>query len=150
MHPPLSWSSDAGYLLARLPGVAGLFDLVAMDVSGAFAVTLFADAGPCSRAAFSPQRSAGNLALLQARYNDRPHSRAGHDLMIADRDGSNLRRLFPPAGQPGLAAQEITWSPDGQQLALVHEEQLLLLDVTGGDSQRFPFPGKVTAVVWSN
>ena len=150
INPSLSWSPDARYVLARLPGVAGLSDLVAMEVTGAYTLTLFADAGPCSRAAYSPQQSAGYLAFLQARYSDRPQSRAGHDLMIADRDGSNLRRLFPPAGQPGLAAQEITWSPDGQQLALVHEEQLLLLDVTDGGAQRFPFPGKVTSVVWSS
>ena len=69
--------------------------------------------------------------------------------MLADRDGSNQRRLFPPDGQPGLSPQQLAWSPAARHLAFIYREQLWLLAISNGESRRLTFTGMASAPDWA-
>ena len=74
--------------------------------------------------AFSPdvsppaaEFSRGYLSWLQAREPQNSLS-SEYDLLVADRDGSNPRQVFPPAGEAGIkkrdygsVASDYAWSP---------------------------------------
>jgi Tol biopolymer transport system component len=91
-----------------------------------------------------------NLAFLQA---DRPleSDRSRYRLMVSDRDGSNVRTVFPPEGEPGLAPGEaggVEWSPDGKQIALIYEGNLWIIDLATGEGHQLTGDGRVTMIDW--
>ncbi|RMG78686.1 MAG: hypothetical protein D6712_20980, partial [Chloroflexi bacterium] len=155
-RPNISWSPD-GELIATTvhgppvgneePDRSPAFNVAITDVEGSFQADVVDSAGMWSTPQFSnlvnlpdspfPQ---GYIAYLQARE---PYSSISgeYDLIVADRDGSNPRRIFPPdANQPGLttqggsglAPQNFTWSPDGTQIALIYLGNLWVVDATSG------------------
>ncbi len=149
-RPSLSWSPDSRLLMSVLPDAFGAQHAVYMtDVAGAYDVRVFSGVGPCAAASFAPVAAEESLAFLRARDPSRPESRAGHDLMLADHDGSNQRRLFPDDGQPGLRPQLLAWSPDAQQLAFVYQDRLWLLAIASGEARQLPFAGHATSPVWA-
>jgi hypothetical protein len=92
----------------------------------------------------------GYMAYLQAR--EWQESRSGeYDLIVADRDGSNARRVFPPHDQPGLRAQvgELAWSPDGRQIALIYQGNLWVVDVETGLADQLTQGGGASRPVWT-
>ena len=111
----LSWSIDGRLLAGVVHGAplgnepaetSPIFDLVLSSVDGRFSALLRTSAGMWAAPAFSPsitqrdgaEYSEGYLAWLQAR--EPQNSMNGeYDLMVADRDGSNQRRLFPAPGK---------------------------------------------------
>lgn len=144
------WSPDGRFIVAGLPaGTDTPSSLSVLDLQGEWRVPLATEVGPCPAPAWAPLRDSGLLAHLRARDLDRPTSRAGQDLIILDRDGSNERTLFPEAGQPGLEAQQVVWSVDGRMLAFTWQEQLWLVDVASGEASPFPFAGSVTGIEWA-
>ena len=148
--PTLSWSPASQLLMTVLPDASGAQPAIYVtDVAGAYEVRLFRRVGPCAAPSFAPVAAEESLAFLKARDPSRPESRAGHDLMLADRDGSNQRHLFPDAGQPGLRPQLLAWSPDAQQLAFVYQDRLWLLAIASGEARQLPFAGHATSPVWA-
>lgn len=144
------WSPDGRFIVVGLTASADTpSSLSVFDLQGEWRIPLATRVGPCPAPAWAPLRDSGLLAHLRARVPDRPTSRAGHDLMILDRDGSNERTLFPEAGQPGLEAQQVVWSVDGRMLAFTWQEQLWLVDVASGEASPFPFAGSVTGIEWA-
>ena len=144
------WSPDGRFVAVGLPaGTDAPSSLAVFDAQGEWHIPMATEVGPCPAPAWAPPRDSGLLAHLRARDPDRPTSRAGHDLMILDRDGSNERRLFPEAGQPGLEPQQVVWSIDGRMLAFAWQEQLWLVDVASGEASPFPFAGSVTNIEWA-
>ncbi len=69
-------------------------------------------------------------------------------LAIMDRDGSNLRLLFPPEGEPGLEPQRVAWSPSGDRLALIYRGDLWVIDAESGLGQQLTGDGQVIAYDW--
>ena len=112
--------------------------------------------------AFSPQigvrtaeETRGYLAWLQARS---PHNsnNSEYDLYVADRDGSNQRRIFPPSGaggmvrsSNGLNAEALTWSPDGHYIAVIYQGDLWLVDVREATGHQMTFDGGASRPVWT-
>ena len=97
----------------------------------------------------------GYLAFLRARdaYNS---INGEYDLVIADRDGSNARIIFPKPGQPGLTAQqsifqnqEFTWSPDGRQIAFTYQGNLWIIDVESEVAHQLTLDGGASNPVWT-
>ena len=97
----------------------------------------------------------GYFAYLRAR--DPFNSINGeYDLIVADRDGSNARILFPVEGRPGLAAQEsifqdreFAWSPDGHQIAIIYQGNLWIVDVKSGISHQLTLDGRASTPIWT-
>lgn len=167
----LSWSYD-GTLIASVihgppqPGVptdtSRIFSVVVTDVDGNFEAMIDEGAGLWASPQFSPQLEGvespfpeGYLAYMRVR--DPNQVRNGqYDLVLADRDGSNARVIFPPVGQPGirsndygLTPQNFTWSPDGRQIALIYQGNLYIIDVITGASYQMTFDGGAQHPVWS-
>ncbi len=148
-HAPV-WSPNSRFVAIGLPAKADSPSSVyIIDSRGELKVSLATNVGPCPAPSWAPHRESGLLAHLQARDPDRPNSRAGLDLMLLDRDGSNERLLFPESGQPGLEPQQVVWSGDARLLAFFWQEQLWLVDAVSGEARPFPFSGTVSRIEWS-
>jgi hypothetical protein len=70
-------------------------------------------------------------------------------LAVMDRDGSNLRVLFPPDGQVGLEPGVIpAWAPDLGLIAVLYQGNLWLVDPISGASQQLTGDGLTERVEW--
>lgn len=168
---PLSWSFD-GTLVASVihgpaqPGIpvdsSPIFSVVVSDAQGDFVAIISEGAGMWASPQFSPQIDnteslypEGYLAYLEVRDPNQPIT-GEYDLIVADRDGSNARILFPPTGGTGirssdwgLTPKDFTWSPDGRQIALIYQGNLYIVDVLTGASYQMTFDGGALNPVWS-
>lgn len=168
---PLSWSLD-GQLLAGIAHGAPLgdepaetspiFNVVVASADGRFTAPISFAAGMWAAPAFSPdtpppgaENRSGYLAWWQAREPQNSMS-SEYDLMLADRDGSNRRRLFPQARERGLRksqfgsmARDFVWSPDGRFIALIYAGNLWLVEVETAAPYQVTFDGKSSNPVWT-
>lgn len=145
--PPLGIESPATspvfHLSALLP--EGL-ELALVESTGMFnqpsAAPSSALAGVNSQAAVAFLQSVSPLESAVSSY--RVH--------VIDRDGSNLRALFPADGEPGLRGDDLQypplWSPDGTQLAVIYRGDLWVVDVESGQGHQLTGDGQVSALDW--
>ena len=168
---PISWSHDNQLLASIVHGAplgdepaekSPIFDIAVTSADGRFSAPLKLSAGMWAAPTFSPNTaglaadySEGDLAWLQAREPDNSMS-GEYDLYLADRDGSNQKRLFPPAGAPGirksdfgLTAKEIAWSPDARYIALIYLGDLWLIEVETSLAHQVTFDGGSSNPVWT-
>jgi len=166
----VSWSWDGSLLATTVhgpplgdepPDTSPVFNVVVTDINGSFEALIHEGAGMWSAPKFSPQVGAdaenavGYLAYWRAR--DPNASVYGeYDLVVADRDGSNARVIFPPEGMPGLTwtdfgltPQDYVWSPDGRQIAVIYDGNLWVVDVLSGAANQLTFDGGSQHPVWS-
>ncbi len=160
----VSWSPDSRLIAAVVHGPpvgsesperSPVFDIALLDTSGRFVTTLVERAGIWAQPQFSPPSVGSNgntthyIAYLKARQ---PLVSVGdsaeYDLFVADADGSNARRLFPPDGQRGLIQRDFTWSPDGKQIAIVYLGNLWIIDVVSGVASQVTLDGGASRPVW--
>lgn len=168
---PLSWSFD-GQLLAGIVHGAPLadepaetspiFDMVVASADGRFVAPIRQSAGMWSAPAFSPdlalpgaENRSGSLAWLQAR-EPRNSMSSDYDLMLADRDGSNQRLLFPAPGERGIHKNDVgsragdyVWSPDGRFIALIYAGNLWLIEVETAAAHQLTFDGQSSNPIWT-
>lgn len=166
-----SWSPDSTLLAttvhgaplgSELPQNSPAFNLAITDASGNYQAEIVKNVGIWSAPQYSPfdpstdnEFPRGYLAYLRAR--DPFNSINGeYDLVVADRDGSNARVIFPPPNQKGLTAQasifnnrEFAWSPDGQQIAFIYQGNLWIVDVESGVSHQLTIDGGASNPVWT-
>ena len=168
---PLSWSFDGRLLAGVVHGAplgdepaetSPIFDVVVASEDGRFTAPISLSAGMWAAPSFSPDVSprgdeygSGYLAWLQAREPQNSMS-SEYDLMLADRDGSNRRRLFPQHGEKGIhkndfgsMARDFVWSPDGRYIALIYEGNLWLVDVETASPLQVTFDGQSSNPVWT-
>lgn len=165
----VDWSDDSALIATTVHGPPSgderpenspVFNVAVVATDGSFATELVARAGIWSAPRFSPTTSAageefpkGYIAYLQAR-NWETSINGSYDLVIADRDGSNARVIFPPAGQPGLTAeqfaQNFTWDPFGRRLAIIYQGNLWIIDAQDGSAFQVTQDGGVSAVDWTS
>ena len=76
---------------------------------------------------------------------------AEYDLVVADRDGSNERVVYPAAGQPGLTANApyLAWSPSGTQLAFIYGGNLWVVDVESGVAHQLTLDKGASSPIWT-
>jgi len=166
----ISWSPDStlftttvhGAPVGReLPENSPAFNVAIVDTTG-FSAEAVMNAGIWAAPKYSPFLSTpqsefpqGYLAYLRARdpYNS---INGEYDLVVADRDGSNARVIFPKSGQPGLTAQqsifqnqEFTWSPDGRQIAFIYQGNLWIIDVESEVTHQLTLDGGASNPVWT-
>jgi len=158
--PELTWSPDGQFIACTTHGItAGVkpedsqaFHVTIMDRIGRLQVTAAPEAGMWAAPVWSPSTSDGKgasaIAFGVARIpNDSQNSR--YDLFLMDRDGSNQRRVFPPAGQEGLVAPDLAWSPDGRSMIVAHEGNLFLVDAVNGEWRQITGDGHSGQPTWS-
>ncbi|MBC6935723.1 MAG: hypothetical protein DWB42_07755 [Chloroflexi bacterium] len=167
----VSWSPDSASLITtvhgppvgrELPENSPAFDIAVADASGVFSASIVKNAGIWAAPQFSPlvsnpdsQFPAGYAAYLRAR--DPFNSINGeYDLIVADRDGSNARKIFPTGNEPGIKAgesvyqnQEFTWSPDGRQIAFIYQGNLWIIDVESQVAHQLTLDGGASNPVWT-
>ncbi len=153
----LSWSPDSTLLMTTVhgdpigsepPETSPAFHVAIADSNGAFAAEVVQNAGIWS----APKYSTTQIAYLRARdLSNSISETAEYDLVVADRDGSNARVVFPSNGQPGLTRQAVTftWSPDGTQIAFVYQGNLWVVDVLSGVAHQLTLDGGASNPVWT-
>ena len=167
----VSWSPDGNIISATAHGAplasepasaSPVFDLAMLAADGSFRATLRRSVGMWASPQFSPkiagaetERADGYVAWLQARE---AHNSiySEYDLIIADRDGSNQRSIFPSADRPGirkrdfgLTATDMTWSPDAQFIAVTYLGDIWLVHIATGASHQITFDGGASNPVWT-
>jgi hypothetical protein len=159
-----SWSPDTNLLVTTVhgnplgsepPENSPVFNITVTDIEGSFQAEVVPSAGIWSAPTFSPivsrsdsQFPVGKLAYLLARV---PHDSVSgeYDLIVADRDGSNARKIFPQDGQVGLRAQELAWSPDGRLLAFIYQGNLWIIDVESAVAHQLTLDGGASNPIWT-
>ncbi len=163
----VSWSPDARTLITTTHGApyrdedprrSPVFNITAASVDGGMQATLLELAGIWSLPKFSPFVPTdsvfpkGYLAYMKARQPlESLSNQAEYDLVVADRDGSNPRRIFPAEdSRAGILSREYTWSPDGRELLVVYQGNLQLIDVETGLARQLTLDGNVSRpVLWA-
>ncbi len=163
--PGLTWGSNSRTLYVVDHGspigiedasASPVFNLVALEAADRPPLTLVPRTGMFAYPSASPSQLLGSgeiysqIALLQAMAPLESET-SGYRLMVMDRDGSNLRTLFPATGQPGIAQDELqvpAWSPDGSRLAVVYRGDLWIVDAQSGAGEQLTGDGLTRAVDW--
>lgn len=169
-QPSLSWSADSAILAASVHGAplgseppenSPVFDVAVVNAAANFIINpIFERVGMWSAPQFSPLNTteggalSGSIAYLQARTpNDSVNGE--YDLVIADRDGSNPRTVFPSRDQVGIVPFEdrtrgakFQWSADGKQIVLVYQGDLHVVDVSSGRATRITVEGSALSPRW--
>jgi hypothetical protein len=161
-RPGLAWSPDSGFVATTTHGAplgseaaedSPVYNVTTAPAQGGYSVDLVEQAGLWAAPQFSPAEAPDGseipvmIAYLQALQPLDQTSR--YQLMVMDRDGSNPRLVFPPKGEPGLAAQVVAWSPNGRQIALIYQGNLYLVDVTNGHAEQVTLDGLSSAPRWT-
>jgi hypothetical protein len=169
-QPEIQWSYDGRWLITTVHGApystespenSIIFDMavIAPD-TGLLLDKFLSRTGIWATPRFSPirQDAAGfpdfDIAYLQAR--DPLNSLGGeYDLIVADRDGSNPRKIFPPDGRPGIRPfneknTDFVWSPSGTHVALIYQGNLWIVEVLSGLNQQITIDGQASHPRWAN
>ncbi len=163
--PGVTWGSNSRTLYLvdhgspvgfEEPGSSPIFDLVAVNWPGGAEVQLVARTGMFAYPSASPVQVlqsgeiAGQVAFLQA-LTPLKSELSAYRLMVMDRDGSNLRSIFPAEGDPGIGQAELApaaWSPSAARVALVYRGDLWVVDVASGAGQPLTGDGLTIAFDW--
>jgi Tol biopolymer transport system component len=160
--PDISWSPDGGTLFfvdhgeplsLESPEASQVFHLSAIPLSQEFTIRLVQQVGMFSSFTPSPSNelpsgeSEYTIAFLQAIF-PLESERSNYELILVDRDGSNNTTIFPPSGEAGIEPGRIMWSPDGEKLAIIYKNNLLLIDPGNDLFQQLTADGQTIAFDW--
>ncbi len=138
------------------PAASPAFDLVAISGPGEPPLPLVTRTGMFAYPSSSPVELmdsgeiASQVAFLQA-LSPLQSEASSYRLMVMDRDGSNVRALFPEAGKRGIAQNELSppsWSPDADRLALIYRGDVWIVDASTGAGQQLTGDGLTIALDW--
>ncbi len=167
--PPIAWSPDEQFLyfidhIERDSGVVGedadQFDLAVYPFGGGGPVSILPDVGMFALPKVSPQKGIASgevtyyVAFLQA-TNPRKSRTSTYDLMVMDRDGSNVEKIFPQEGNQGLSPHQYYWLPwyavedYPLYLTFIYQGNLWLVDAESLEAQQLTGDGLVTAIDWN-
>lgn len=165
----VSWSPDSQLIAATVHGppagnesreTSPVFNIAVASTDGTFtAQEMIERAGIWANPTFSPeitdpnsQFPRGYLAYFQAQQWENSLRQSQYNLVVADRDGSNARAIFPLEGLSGLstfdAGQQLAWSPDGRQIAFIYQGNLWIIDVESGVAHQMTIDGGASNPVW--
>jgi hypothetical protein len=143
------------------PDTSPVFSVSVVDTNATFTAEVVEATGMWTAPKFSPPLASSNeftqgyLAYLRARtpFNS---VNGEYDLVVADRDGSNPRVVFPQGDQPGITTSllgltnhDYAWSPDGRQIALIYQGNLWVVNVETTVAYQLTFDGQSQYPVWA-
>lgn len=137
-------------------GASPVFDLVAVNWPGGSALPLVSRTGMFAYPSASPVQIldsgeiAAQVAFLQA-HTPLKSETSAYRLMVMDRDGSNLRSIFPASGEAGISQAElapVAWSPSAARVTLIYRGDLWVVDVASGTGQPLTGDGLTLAFDW--
>jgi resuscitation-promoting factor RpfB len=120
---------------------------------GRLALALVNRVGMWAMPSWSPSfqigdESASRIAFLQA-TNPLESATSRYSLYVMDRDGSDLRLLFPPEGEVGLRPQPVAWSPVADQVVIVNHGDLFLVSLIHGTARPLTGDGINSNPAWA-
>ncbi|MBK9122744.1 MAG: DPP IV N-terminal domain-containing protein [Chloroflexi bacterium] len=163
----VSWSPDADLLLTVVHGEpvgseaaerSPIFDVAVLARDGSFSATVYEQSGIWAFPKFAPPNSGPGAAtgrrpgmsyLLARQPLVSVGDSAEYDLYVADVDGSNARRIFPPEDQRGITQRDYSWSPDGSYIAIVYQGNVWVVDVVTAASFQVTLDGSASHPVWA-
>lgn len=162
----VSWSPDSNLIATTTHGApvgsespdrSPVFDISIVSAAGDLTAKVVDQAGIWSFPKFSPFLEdgaafpTGYLAWMQARQPlNSVADAAEYNLIVADRDGSNPRRVFPQdENQRGITNRDYAWSPDGRQIVLVYQGNLWVVDVETTIARQLTLDGNASRPVWA-
>jgi hypothetical protein len=137
------------------PQASPVFNLNARSYRAGTALTLVERTGLFAYPSVSPIKEVNTIeisyqvAFLQA-ITPLESQESNYRLVVMDRDGSNLRILFPLPGEPGLAPIEPAWSPSGDRIAVMYRGDVWIIDVESGIGQPLTADGQAVIYDWSS
>ncbi len=152
--PSAAWSPEGAYVVTTLHGPPAtdeapedspVFDVWALSADGTITAELASEVGMWSAPTFSPDGQ--TIAFGRARSPYASHT-SSYELHLMDRDGSDRRPIFPAEGEIGLAYPEMAWSPTGDQIVAVYQNNLYLIHMPDGNVQQLTGRGGVSKVRW--
>jgi hypothetical protein len=157
--PSLSWSGDGSLLSFVLhegdleglsPEDSPIFGLWVVSADGKVQARLKEEVGMWAAPRWAPAGSEISDGLIYGQAQSPRNSQdSRYELYLVDRDGSNTRRLFPPAGLMGLVAPAVAWSPRGDGFLFDYEGNLYRLDITTGDLDQLTVDGQSNQPRWA-
>jgi hypothetical protein len=168
--PGLNWGPEGQVIYtvdhapptgAESPEESPNFDIMVIPLLAGEPIRLIEDVGMFAYPIPSPIliKSSGErshqIAYLQAIFPMQSDS-SRYRLMVADRDGSNRKEIFPPTGVAGLDPQRDwgAWSPEplagmsNLALAVVYQGNIWLVDTGSGDAWQITGDGRINRIVW--
>lgn len=157
--PSLSWSPDGRFLVSvvhsvpeeekNFPEDSPFFDVMVIEVEGDLRVPLVRESGMWAAPLWSPASGGASRILYGQAQTPRNSASCLYDLYLMDRDGSNKARLFPSGDEPGLTIPQMAWSPEGDKVVFVYEDNLYLLDLRGGKPRQLTSDGFSSQPRWA-
>jgi hypothetical protein len=160
--PPFSWSPDGKTLFfiqhgksigLESPEASPVFNLMSFSEQTGFIGPLAQQVGmfasiACSAQEYSLQGEAAyQLAYLTGIFPLESQS-SNYRLVVMDRDGSNRHIIFPPEDKTGVNPGSLLWSPGGDQIAILYQQDLWIIDTESGLSQQVTADGQAIAFDW--
>lgn len=162
--PGLSWSPDGSTLYTvnhaimagmNTPEESPLFDLTAIPLQSGAPVPLVTMSGMFAYpAAPALVNTAGfRVAYLQAIFPEQSET-SNYRVMFMDRDGSNRAPVFPSEGAPGVAPQQVIWSPRSEEesneiwLGIVYQGNLWFVQPETGVTRQISGDGSINRIDW--
>ena len=166
--PPIAWSPDSNliYFVDHVPqeGVSvdedsQVFNLAVYPFVGGAPVSIVRDVGmfaypKTSSWRESPRDESNFLVAFLKALNPRQSRTSNYQLMVMDRDGSNLELVFPTEIGQGLPPNDYYWLPWYATedypfyIAIIYQGDLWLVDVDSGEAQQLTEGGLITAMDW--
>jgi len=156
--PSLTWSPDSSVIYTidhgdpiglELPEDSQIFNIKAISLDYSFDATIAERTGIWSNPVVSKSvENRYNLAFLQAN-NPLQSVNSGYTLYMMEQDGSNSKPIFPDKGATPLKAQDVVWSPNNDQIALIYKGNLWIIGTNSKMSQQLTSDGQTSKPSWS-
>jgi Tol biopolymer transport system component len=173
--PTPTWSPDSQFVACTIHGEepgrsaeqSRVFEVWALDLEQEVRARLTRAVGMWSAPRWSPPRDGESTIAYAEAQAPFGSLESRYTLKLMDRDGSNKRAIFPNQGQNGdrqstdrqsggfvgpfglVGPVVYSWSPDGQQIVVLHLGDLYRVDLAEGQMQQLTGDGQSTHVEWA-
>lgn len=130
------------------------FDLSARLVNNGLTLALVEKSGMFGYPVTSPRLADGSYLVAFLMNASREQGETGrYWLSVIDRDGSNLKRVFPDEGKLGMEPQKVVWSPEPIEggspwIACIYQGNLFLVNPVTGDYRQITGDGLIEKIDW--